>query len=140
MLVAVCRELHGPQRRVVVGWLFCYTGLSWVDYRRFCEAPADYLFTEPATEPGQLPTHWIRMVRQKMKKRKPKGFSVPLFEPAAMLLLAWRGCLPHTGDVNTNKLLHQVEAHFTHTVLSAARLVRTRVAEYDLPRLELRGQ
>jgi hypothetical protein len=28
------------------GWLFCcYTGLSWVDYRRFCEAPADYLFT-----------------------------------------------------------------------------------------------
>ena len=110
MLVAVCRELHGPQRRAVVGWLFCcYTGLSWVDYRRFCETPADFLFTEPASEPGQQPAHWIRMVRQKMKKRKPKGFSVPLFEPAATLLLAWRGCLPHTGDVNTNKLLHQVE-------------------------------
>jgi hypothetical protein len=110
MLVAVCRELHGPQRRAVVGWLFCcYTGLSWVDYRRFCEAPGDYLFTEPPAEPGQQPTYWIRMVRQKMKKRKPKGFSVPLFEPAATLLLAWRGCLPHTGDVNTNKLLHQVE-------------------------------
>jgi hypothetical protein len=109
-LAAALPELDLPHRRAVTGWLFCcYTGLSWVDYCRFCRTPSDFLFMEPAAELGGAPTCWLRMVRQKMKKRKPKGFSVPLFENAADLLMAWQGRLPHTGDVNTNKLLHHVE-------------------------------
>jgi hypothetical protein len=101
-------EMDLPARRAVAGWLFCcYTGLSWVDYRHFCRQPADYLFTEQL--PDKSTRHWLRMTRQKMKRRKPQGFSVPLFEEAADLLLGWRGRLPHSHGANVNILLHRVE-------------------------------
>lgn len=118
-------EMGLPARRAVVGWLFCcYTGLSWVDYRRFCWQPADFLFTEPSAQPGHAPRYWLRMVRQKMKRRKPQGFSVPLFDPAADLLIAWKGCLPHTHGVNTNKLLHAVEQELGLSVPLTTKLAR----------------
>jgi hypothetical protein len=107
-LVEVLPELDLPARRAVAGWLFCcYTGLSWVDYRRFCERPGSYLFAENAAD--GTTRYWLRMVREKMKNRKPQGFSVPLFDAAADLLIWYRGKLPHTHGVNTNLLLHRVE-------------------------------
>ncbi|WP_151086820.1 tyrosine-type recombinase/integrase [Hymenobacter baengnokdamensis] len=109
-LVAVLPDLYEAEQRAVTGWLFCaYTGLSWVDYGHFCHAPGNYLFTEPAQASGDRPTYWLRMVRQKMKRRKPQGFSVPLFDEAAELLVKWQGRLPFSNDVNVNKLLHRVE-------------------------------
>jgi hypothetical protein len=102
--------LCDTEQRAVVGWLFCcYTGLSWVDYGNFCASPASYLFTEPAAGPGQVPTHWLRMVRQKMKRRKPQGFSGPLFDDAADLLLKWQGNLPFIANQSVNTVLHLVE-------------------------------
>jgi hypothetical protein len=109
-LAAVLPELCNTEQRAVTGWLFCaHTGLSWVDYVRFCASPGSYLFTEPAAGPGQAPTHWLRMVRQKMKRRKPQGFSVPLFDEAADLLVKWRGKLPVVTNQSVNFLLHLVE-------------------------------
>lgn len=97
-------DLNDASRRAVTGWLFCcYSGLSWTDYCRFAAAPADFLHMEDGI-------CWLRMVRQKMKRRKPQGFSVPLFDNAAELLLRWRGCLPYGWGNNVNELLHQVEA------------------------------
>lgn len=108
-LATVLPELDLPARRAVAGWLFCcYTGLSWVDYCRFCQKPAEFLFSEPDPETGET-RYWLRMVRQKMKNRKPQGFSVPLFDGAADLLMLYNGRLPHSHGVNTNKLLHRVE-------------------------------
>lgn len=110
-LAAALPALCDTEQRAVTGWLFCcYTGLSWVDYGHFCVSPSSYLFTERPAGPGQAPTYWLRMVRQKMKRRKPQGFSAPLFDEAAELLLAWQGCLPCTTDVNTNRLLRRVAA------------------------------
>jgi hypothetical protein len=109
-LAAAIPKLCDTEQRAVVGWLFCcYTGLSWVDYGNFCASPASYLFTEPAAGPGQVPTHWLRMVRQKMKRRKPQGFSAPLFDDAADLLLKWQGNLPFIANQSVNTLLHLAE-------------------------------
>jgi hypothetical protein len=108
MLVQHLPEMDLPARRAVVGWLFCcYTGLSWVDYRHFCRRPVEHLFAEIRAD--NTTQCWIRMIRQKMKRRKPQGFSVPLFEPAADLLIAWKGRLPHSHGANVNILLHRVE-------------------------------
>lgn len=109
-LAAALPSLCLTEQRAVTGWLFCcYTGLSWADYGHFCASPGSYLFTERPTGPGQAPTYWLRMVRQKMKRRKPQGFSVPLFDEAAELLLAWRGCLPFVTNQVVNSVLHLVE-------------------------------
>jgi site-specific recombinase XerD len=109
-LAAALPGLCDTEQRAVTGWLFClHTGLSWVDYVHFCASPGRYLFTEPPTGPGQSPTHWLRMVRQKMKRRKPQGFSVPLFDEAADLLVKWQGNLPVVTNQNVNFLLHLVE-------------------------------
>ena len=102
--------LCDTEQRAVTGWLFCcYTGLSWADYGHFCASPGSYLFTEWPASAGQPPTHWLRMVRQKMRRRKPQGFSVPLFDEAADLLLTWRGCLPFVMNQVVNPVLHLVE-------------------------------
>ncbi|WP_460584544.1 phage integrase SAM-like domain-containing protein [Hymenobacter arcticus] len=124
-LAAALPDLIPSEKQAVTGWLFCcYTGLSWVDYRHFCASPGSYLFTERAGSQGEVATHWLRMVRQKMKRRKPQGFSVPLFDEAAEILLAWRGRLPHTNDVNANKLLHRVEAELELTQSLTTKLAR----------------
>jgi hypothetical protein len=124
-LAAALPELCDTEQRAVTGWLFCaYTGLSWVDYGHFCASPASYLFTKQPTGQGQAPTHWIRMVRQKMKKRKPQGFSAPLFDEAADLLLAWQGRLPYTTDTNTNRLLRRVVANLNLSQPLTTKLAR----------------
>jgi hypothetical protein len=107
-LVTALPDLGYSEERAVAGWLFCcYTGLSWVDYCHFCASPSSYLFTEQPANRTQTPTYWVRMVRQKMRRRKPQGFSVPLFEEAAELLRQWEGQLPWIA--NANKILHAVE-------------------------------
>lgn len=123
-LASFLPELEGPERKAVTGWLFCcYTGLSWADYRHFCRRPADYLYTELDSETKE-PQCWLRMTRQKMKRRKPQGFSTPLFGPAADLLIAWRGRLPHSHGVNTNLLLHRVEAELQLSQSLTTKLAR----------------
>jgi hypothetical protein len=109
-LATALPELCDTEQRAVTGWLFCsHTGLSWVDYGHFCASPGSYLFTERPTGPGQPPTYWLRMVRQKMKRRKPQGFSAPLFDDAADLLLKWQGNLPFIANQSVNTVLHLVE-------------------------------
>jgi hypothetical protein len=125
-LVAALPDLDDACKQAVTGWLFCcYTGLSWVDYRRFAAEPANYLFTQQPTAPGQPATHWLRMVRQKMIRRKPQGFSVPLLEPAADLLLKWKGRLPFSCLTNVNKLLHLVEAELKLSESLTTKLARS---------------
>lgn len=115
-----------PTRRAVAGWLFCaYTGLSWIDYTRFAKNPAAFLHTD---EEGQ---QWIRMVRQKMQRRKPAGFSVPLFEEARALLYAWRNRLPVTVGCNVNKRLHHVE-----TMLDIEQSLTTKLARATFSQLK----
>jgi hypothetical protein len=123
-LVEALPELDLPARRAVAGWLFCcYTGLSWVDYRRFCERPGSYLFAETGAD-GKT-CYWLRMVRQKMKNRKPQGFSVPLFDAAADLLIWYRGKLPHTHSANINLLLHRVETELGLSQSLTTKLARS---------------
>lgn len=101
--------------RAVAGWLFClYTGLSWVDYGRVARALDQYL------GPGPGGVRYLRLVRQKMRRRKPGGFAVPLaawpshtagpagVAPAEALLAHYRGRLPFTVGRNANRLLGRV--------------------------------
>lgn len=93
-----------PVNRVVSAWLFCCaTGLSWVDYCRFARTPAAFLHTD---EKGN---EWIRMVRKKMERRKPWGFSVPFFPEAKALYLYYHKRLPYSVGTNANKMLHRAE-------------------------------
>jgi len=74
-------------QRVADLFLFCcYTGLSFVDYTRFAQAPHTFL----QCEEGVL---GICMQRQKML-RKDKSFWVPLFPKAAELLAQYDYQLP----------------------------------------------
>jgi hypothetical protein len=84
-------------------WLFsCYTALSFVDYCRFATDPVAYLHTDSQ---GQ---EWIRMVRQKMMKRKPEGFSVPFFPEARAIFERRRGRLPVKDNRLTNSQLKEI--------------------------------
>lgn len=76
----------------------CYAGLSYVDYCQFAADPLPYLHTDVK---GQ---EWIRMTRQKTKKRKPEGFSVPFFPEVRLIFERRRGQLPirHNSDVNAS--------------------------------------
>lgn len=113
----VARGLPDHLVRCVDAWLFCCeTGLSFADYEQF---NADlHLQTD---ERG---TQWIRMVRRKMRKRKPEGFSVPLSPGARSLLERYRYQLPAMNNSNGNRYLKEVMEHVgieTHLTWKIAR-------------------
>ncbi|MGY3091064.1 hypothetical protein ACVWYF_004128 [Hymenobacter sp. UYAg731] len=84
-------------------WVFCcYTALSYVDYCQFAADPLEYLKTD---EQGR---EWIRMTRQKMRKRKPEGFSVPFFPEARAIFERRRGRLPVRQNSDVNKTLKEI--------------------------------
>jgi hypothetical protein len=86
-------------------WVFCcYTALSYVDYCQFAADPLAYLHTD-----GQG-REWIRMTRQKMRKRKPEGFSVPFFPEARAIFERRRGRLPVRQNSDVNKTLKEIAA------------------------------
>jgi len=98
LAAAVFRPAH--LAATVDMWLFCcYTALSHVDYCEFATDPVRYLHTDAN---GQ---EWIRMTRQKMRNRKPEGFSVPFFPEARAIFERRRGVLPAQVNSNVNRFL-----------------------------------
>ncbi|WP_460618812.1 hypothetical protein [Hymenobacter ruber] len=93
-------------------FLFCVsTGLSYVDYVAFTKSPGKYLFQEATMIQGRpVPLVWLRMTRQKMRKRKADGFSVQLFDEAAGILVKRRGRLPVRLNANANRYLKDIAA------------------------------
>jgi hypothetical protein len=92
-----------PLNATVDMWLFsCYTALSFVDYIRFANDPLAFLYTDSHGR------EWIRMVRQKMMKRKPEGFSVPFFPEARAIFERRRGRLPIKDNRLTNAQLKEI--------------------------------
>lgn len=114
--------------RAVAGWLFCcYTGLSWVDYRRVAARPYEFI------SPGPDGVSYLSMVRQKMLRRNPAGFSVPLccwqshgigMPPALRLLGHYEGKLPHSNRENANVLLHKAQAQLGLSTSLVCKLAR----------------
>jgi hypothetical protein len=87
-------------------FLFCCSvGLSYIDYVAFTKSPGKYLFQESVSG---APVVWLRMTRQKMRKRKAEGFSVALFPEAADILVKRRGRLPVRLNANANRYLKQI--------------------------------
>lgn len=91
-------------------FLFCVaTGLSYVDYVAFAHSPGRFLFQEMVLVGGErVPVIWLRMTRQKMRKRKAEGFSVQLFDEAAGILARRRGRLPVRLNANVNRFLKHI--------------------------------
>lgn len=86
-------------------WVFCcYTALSYVDYCQFAAEPLAYLHTDAHGR------EWIRMTRQKMRKRKPQGFSVPFFPEARAIFERRRGRLPVRQNSDVNRTLKEIAA------------------------------
>jgi hypothetical protein len=113
---------NGAVIKAVIGWLFCAaTGLSWVDYCAFAKDPNKYTFLEYDDEGNAV--EWIRMVRTKMERRKPSGFSVPFFPEAKALLIRCHGKLPYSVGSNANKHLRHAE-----TVLNLSAHLTTKLA------------
>jgi len=109
--------------RAVDAWLFCYeTGLIWADYENF--DPSHHLHKDESGQP------WIRMVRQKMKKRKPEGFSVPVTPRATLLLERYRYHLPKFNNSNGNKYFKLISKELGLSIPLTWKIARSSFAQY----------
>ncbi|WP_179225578.1 phage integrase SAM-like domain-containing protein [Hymenobacter mucosus] len=115
-------------REVADMWLFMYyTGLSYVDYIRYATEPSTFTYR---TLVDGNPQDWIRMVRQKMIRRKPEGFSVPILKDASRLLERRRYVLPRLDNAYTNRKLKEISTALELSLPLTCKIARASFSQH----------